>query len=413
MNPQSVSIISTLVNLGLGVTKLVFGFLIGSMALIADGVHSSLDVFSSFITFLGLKVAQKPVNEKYPYGHYRAESLAGFLVTIFLAITGLWILYEAIQRLFGGEAVRFSMSAIFVVIFSIGITEIMARLKFHYGKKFKSLALVADAEHSRADALSSIGVLVGLFLIRYFSLADVIVALGIGGYILFEAFQIGKEITDSLLDVSNKNVEQRIRKICRTHNIEISSLKTRKIGAFNFAEIKIKLPPKLKVEDVEKITNILEERLLKNIPELEQIVISIEAYDMARSAILPRFGKKIGDLEGFEQIGPKKVGTRVIIPFNKGEINSLFGAKEYLVIDKKNGGFLLKEVVKNPYFEESSPHGARFAKAIRADKVILYQIGSNARQNLENFGIEVKIISPEEDLNNILKTIRRGNGKEG
>ena len=109
MNPQLVSIISIFCNLGLGIAKLIFGFFIGSVGLIADGAHSSLDVVSSFVTFLGLKTAKKPQDKEHPYGHFRAESVAGFLVSVLLAITGIWILFEAIQRFFGGKLVKFSL----------------------------------------------------------------------------------------------------------------------------------------------------------------------------------------------------------------------------------------------------------------------------------------------------------------
>jgi len=378
MNAQLVSIISVLVNVGLGLSKLIIGFSIGSMALIADGIHSSIDVFSSFITFLGLKTAKKPKDAEHPYGHWKAESLAGFLVAILLAISGLWILYEAIMRFFTTKTVELTVGAIIVVVVSILVTEVLARLKFHYGEKFKSLALVADAEHSRADAISSIGVLLGLGLIKYFNLADAILALLVGGYILFEAFKISKEITDSLLDTSNKELEEKIRRICLAHKVIISELKTRQIGSINFAEIKIKLPPKLKVEDVQKITQTLEERLLKNIPELKEIVISIEAYKLASSAVLTKFGKKIGTLEGFEEIGPKKLGKRFIIPLKNNKISNKLGATEYLLIDRKNNKILTKKTFQNPYFEKKSPHGIRFAKAVRADKVIARQIGTNA-----------------------------------
>ncbi len=414
MNPQLISIISTLINLGLGISKLIFGFLIGSIALIADGVHSGIDVFSSFVTFLGFRVSKKPVDEKHPYGHQKAESLAGFLVVVLLVISGVWILYETGKRFFGEEIAKPSVGAVIVIGVSILLTEILARLKFHYGKKYRSLSLVADAEHSRADVLSSIGVLVGLGLIKYFSLADVVIALGIGGYILFRAFWIGKEITDSLLDVANKDVEERIKKICRAHNIEVSDLKSRKIGAVNFAEVKIKLPPKLKVEDVQKITEALEERFLKNIPELKQIVISVEAYQVARSVILTKFGEKIGELEGFERIGPKKLGERLIIPLQqeREEISPRFGEVRYLVIDKKAGKIFLKKIIKNPYFKKDTPHGARFAKAVRADKVLVYQIGPNAKQTLENFDIKIKIIPFGKNINTLLEEIKKEDDKK-
>ena len=411
MNPQSVSIISTFVNFGLGLSKLAFGFLTGSVALIADGIHSGLDVFSSFITFIGLRKAKKPVDEKHPYGHWRAESLAGFFVALLLAVSGVWILYEAVIRFFGGEIVSFSFGAIIVVIISILITEVLARLKFYYGRKHQSLSLVADAEHSRADALGSVGVLLGLGLVKYFNSADAIIALFIGVYILYEAFKIGREITDSLLDVANKDVEERIKKICSSHKIEISQLRTRKIGGANLADIKIKLPPKLKVEKVQKIIDTLEERLLANIPELKQIVISIEAYEMAKNIVLSRLGGKIGELEEFEQIGPKKLGNRIVIPLKEEEISPVFGSDKYLIIDKKQGEILTNKVVKNPYFEKGFPHGARFIKAVRADKVLVRQVGSNAKQNLENFDIEIKIIPSSEKLDNLLENIKRNEKK--
>lgn len=403
MNPEKVSIISTIVNFVLAVFKLVAGLIVGSVALIADAIHSGLDVFSSLVTFLGIKTAKKPVDEKHPYGFYRAETLAGLIVALLLALSAVWIIYEGINRFLKLEPVIFTFWAIGLMVVSMVVNEGMARLKFYYGRKYESLSLVADAEHSRADVISSFGVLVGLILIRYFIYADAIIAILIGLYIVWQSFGIGKEITDSLLDVSNKNVEERIRKICAAHKIGISGLKTRKIGAANFAEIKIELDPKLRVAEVSKITKTLEDRLLRNIPELKYIVISIEPHQMRRSTIVPDFGKTMCTSEGFEQIGPKKLGERIIIPVEKGEISKIFGAKEYLVIDKKNEKILRKETVKNPFFEEGFAHGARFAKAISADKVITREIGPNAKANLESFNIEIELT--DKKLESILKNL--------
>ena len=414
MNQEKISILSTLVNFVLAVLKLCFGFVTKNTSLVADGVHSGMDILSSFTAFIGIKIAKKPVDEKHPYGHYRAESLAGLFVTIILAASGLWVIYEAIIKLFSpGTQEIFSKEAIILVIATIIINELMARLKFYYGKKGESLSLIADAEHSRADALSSIGVLISLSFSKYFPPIDGIIASLIGLYILFESFKLGREVTDSLLDVSNKEIENRIRKICQSHKIEISDLKTRKIGSANFAEIKIKLPKNLKVEEVEKITNTLEERLLRNIPELKQIVISIEAYQMTRSVILPKLGRKIGDLKGFERIGPRKRGKRIIIPMkDDSEIKDDFGARYYLVVDVKNGKILLKEKFENPYFDKDSPHGTRFAKAIRADKVLVRKIGENAKRSLENFGIEVESVPLKLTLTDVLEKIQKEYAKK-
>jgi len=404
MNQEKVSILSTIVNFLLAAAKLGAGILINSVALIADAIHSGLDIFSSFITFLGIRVAKKPVDEKHPYGFYRAETLAGFIVTLFLFFSAVWIIWEGANRFLKLETVTFSIWAIGLMVISTILNEVMARLKFHYGRKYESLSLVADAEHSRADVLSSLGVLMGLILVRYYIFADAIVAILVGIYIIWESFKIGREITDSLLDVSNKEIEERIRKICLAHKIEIFEMKTRKIGGANFAELKINIDPKLRVNEVGKITKSLEDRLLRNIPELKYIVISIEPHEMKRETILSEFGPKICTTEGFEEVGPKKLGKRTIIPLENGEISQSFGAKEYLVLDSdEKGGILQREIIKNPYFEKETPHGARFIKAVSADKILTKNIGPNAKKNLESFGVEIEIIPGNKRLSDILK----------
>jgi predicted Fe-Mo cluster-binding NifX family protein len=143
--------------------------------------------------------------------------------------------------------------------------------------------------------------------------------------------------------------------------------------------------------------------LLHNIPELKYVTISIELHKMESSTIVPDLGKKICASEGFEEIGPKKLGKRIIIPLENREISETFGAKEYLVIDKNGGGILQKEIIENPFFEKNAPHGARFIKAVSADKIVTKEIGPNARANLESFNIEIELT--DKSLDNILKNL--------
>ena len=405
MTPQFISLLSTFSNLALASSKLIFGFLIRSSALIADGLHSGLDVFSSFITFLGIKIARKPVDEKHPYGYWKAENIAGLLVAFLLLLTSLWIFYEAITKIIEGKPLRLSSYALIVVVVSIVVSEVLARLKFYVGEKFKNLALVADAEHSRADALSSIGVLIGLFLSKYFPLADGLIALGIGGYLFVESFKIGKEITEALLDVRNFEVEEKIKKICQENQIEIESLRTRRIGPYTLAEIKINLQPRLKIEKVQEITTSLEKKLLKNIPELKEVIISITPYDAEKTILLPNFGGRIERCRGFEKIGPEKLGERIVIPLEKEHRAPCFGASKYLIIDLKDGKILRKEILKNPYFESGTPHGSRFVRAIRADKVIVSSIGPSAKRRIENLGIEIEIVPQNKTLEEIISEL--------
>jgi cation diffusion facilitator family transporter len=218
--------------------KLLVGFSIKSAALIADGIHSGMDIISSAVTYIGIREAEKPADKEHPYGHYRSETIAGFVVIFLLFISAVWIIYEGIIGIIKNEPHTISGIALLVVIISIIANEAMARIKFKVGRREDSLALIADAEHSHADSLSSIAVLVGLSLIHWFPQADGITAILVGCYILYETIGLGKEVTDNLLDVSNPQVEEQIKKICLKEEIELLEMKTRKIGAKNFAELK-------------------------------------------------------------------------------------------------------------------------------------------------------------------------------
>lgn len=406
MNQEKISLISTLVNLLLTGAKLIIGLLINSVALIADAIHSGMDIFSSLVTFLGIKAAKKPVDEKHPYGYYRTESLAGLVVAILLGLSGVWIIYEGANRFLEMEPVVFSLWAIGLMAATIIINEVMARLKFHYGRKHESLSLVADAEHSRADVISSIGVLVGLVAVRYFIYADAIIALLIGLYILKETLGIGREITDSLLDVANPELEKKIKDMVISQGIILSDLKTRKIGGTNFAELKIKLDPRIKLDRASELAKSLENQLLDKLSQLKYVVISIESHEIKQGTIIGRFGQRAGFRKGFEIIGPKKLGQRTIIPLADNEISQHFGTSEYLVIDQEKDGLILKkEKVKNPYFTEGTGHGFKFTKSISADKVIARQVGANAQRNFEAYGIKLELVSPEKKLEDILKEL--------
>ncbi len=381
MASERVSILSTIVNAILATLKLVVGLAVNSAALVAEGIHSGLDILSSLISFFGIRSSQKPVDEKHPYGHYRKESLAGFLITFLLFGSGLWIIYEAVIHFLKQEPVVFSFWAVGLMLFSVLINETMARLKFHYGQKYETLSLIADAEHSRADVLSSAGVLLGLVLSKYFLEADAIIAGLIGFYILFRSFSLGRQQTDSLLDVSNKSLEERIRQICKERNIYLSSLKTRKIGAANFAEVKVKLDKSLRVDEATSITKQLETELLDKIAELKYVVIAVESHQFKESTVVPRFGKGYGFRSGITLIGPEKRGKRLVIPIEDSEISKdHFGTKRYLLIDVGGDNKILrKEILENPYYTEEKGHGLMFAKSVSADKVMTKHLGIRAK----------------------------------
>lgn len=396
MTPRRLALLSILVNLILSIGKFLVGSMIASVALIAEGIHSLLDVFSSLVAFLGIREAGKEKSKKYPYGRYRFESVAAFIVVLLLAGSAIWIIYEALVKIPEPEKIAFSSWGIGIMIASVVLNEVMARAKFRIGGRESSLALVADAEHDRADVIASIGVLIGLFLMPYFYLADSIIAFLVGIYIIYEAITLGRETIDSLVDVANPKLEKKIKSISQELGVEIEELKSRKIGAINFAEIKIDLPAKLKLEEATAISEKLEKRLLNSLPELKQVVVSAKAHDISRSLIRSGFGlgriRGQGPGRGIEPIKLEKKGqTRVIIPYQDGQ-SERFGAPYYLVRDlDKKGKVVQEKKIKNPFWSSQGGHGVKFAKAIKADKVVTEHLGENARANLKAAGIEYEI----------------------
>jgi len=199
---EKIAVISILTNIVLAGGKVTIGIFSNSAAVLAEGIHSFMDIFSSTIGYIGIKISKKPEDQKHPYGHYKFEVLAGFFITLILFGTGAGIIYEAYQKFLNPSLIEMPVLAFGVMIFSVLINEIMARLKIHFGKKENSMALLSDGFHSRVDVFTSLAVFAGLFLTKYWIYTDSILAVLVGLYIIKESFSLGKEAVDSLLDVS-------------------------------------------------------------------------------------------------------------------------------------------------------------------------------------------------------------------
>jgi len=406
MNSILVSILGLLVNLFLAIAKAFLGFFLNSTALIADAIHSGIDVISSFVTFIGIKSARKPEEKKYPYGHYRKEPLAGFVVVLFLSISGVWILYEGISRLLmGGESARFSFWALILMGISVVLNEVMARIKFKQGAKDKNIALIADAEHDRADVIASVGVFVGFYFIKFFPFIDAFLAIVIGIYILYESWSLGKEVSDNLVDAADLDLDKKIKAYLKKANVDFEDLKTRKVGAYSFAEIKLKLNPQIDVATASKISENLQKELLEKFSTLKQISIGLTSHDLSSALVSPRWGRRYSFKKGQEKIGPKKQGKRIVIPIENNEISAHFGRKEYLIIDILNNKIVRKEKIKNKYFTSKSSRGVKFIKAITADEIWLKDIGKEAEQNIKNHGIKLKKLNQDTKIKDVEKNI--------
>lgn len=295
MKKEKIAVISILANVILAGGKIIVGVFSGSAAILAEGIHSFMDIFSSVVGYVGIKISIKPEDQKHPYGHYKFEVLTGTIITIILLATGAGIIYEAYQSFLDPEKIKINYLAFGIMIFSAAVNETMARVKIHYGKKENSVSLLSDGFHSRVDVYASLAVFAGLFLTEYWIYADSLLAFLIGAYIIKKSFSLGKEAVDSLLDVSaGEKIEEKIKTIAKMQNIEISSLKTQKKGSAVTANLEIKLPSNLKVEEATKISNGLREKLIKVIENLQYVAIQITSHEVETGFYKPDFGRGFG-----------------------------------------------------------------------------------------------------------------------
>jgi len=292
---ERIAVVSVAVNSVLAAGKILVGIMSGSMAVLAEGFHSGMDIVSSALCFFGIRESKKPADTGHPYGHYKFESFAGLIITLILFGTGAWIIYEAAGGILNPVQADIGYISLGIMAASAATNEIMARMKIHYGKKENSLSLLSDGYHSRVDVYTSAGVLAGLALAGYWIYLDSVLALLIGIYIIKQSFSLGRSATDSMLDASaGKEIEERIRKTAKQKSIEVSDLKTQKRGQTITANLEIELPSRLSVEEATKISKDLREGLMHDIENLKYVAIQIKSHDISSGFYKPGFGSGFG-----------------------------------------------------------------------------------------------------------------------
>ncbi len=190
---------SIVANVVLFTLKYWAGTVTGSVALVADGWHSLTDTISSAIVIVSAKISQKPPDEDHPFGHGRADLISAVIIGVLLAFIGFEFVMESIGQLRGGETVVFGKIAICVTIISIIVNEGLTQYAFWAARKSDSTILKADGWHHRTDALSSIVVLVGIFLGKYFWWMDGVLGLIVAVMIFYAAYEILRDGINRLM----------------------------------------------------------------------------------------------------------------------------------------------------------------------------------------------------------------------
>lgn len=210
--PIVLSWLSIVLNILLFALKYWAGVVSNSVALIADAWHTLSDSISSLAVLVGLKYAQQPADLEHPYGHGRAELIASLVVGVLLAVVGFNFLAESVVHLRNRVAFSYGPVAIWVTLVSVVVKEIMARYSITTGKNLKLNSLKADGWHHRSDALSSLVILLAIFLGRNIWWMDSVLGMLVSFLIFYTTWGILKDTISSLLgEGMEKDMEKSIR----------------------------------------------------------------------------------------------------------------------------------------------------------------------------------------------------------
>ncbi len=280
---QKITLIGAVVDFLLAIFKVIAGMLGNSGALIADGIHSFSDLLSDGVVLYAAKHANEEADEDHPYGHKRFETVATLGLAIILAIVGIGIIYDAIERLDNPNVLSHSMLLFGVTVLSILSKELLFWVTIKVAKTYKSNMLKANAWHHRSDALSSVVVLVGIFgSLNGYPYLDGVAAIIVGLMVMAIAWELGlnatKELVDTSIDI--KEVEKLRKVIGMISGVNsVHSLRTRKIGHAISADVHVQVDPFLSVSEGHIITISVERVAKECLEDLHDVTVHIDPED--------------------------------------------------------------------------------------------------------------------------------------
>jgi cation diffusion facilitator family transporter len=279
---KRVALLSVLAAVFLTGFKMVIGVLTGSLGILSEALHSTLDLVAAIITFFSVSISDKPADKEHNYGHGKIENFSALIETLLLLITCIWIVYEAVHRLITGNThIEVNAWSYIVVVIAIIVDITRSRALYKVAKRHNSQALEADALHFSTDIWSSVVVLFGL-ICAHFGLysADAIAALFVAVLVVSVSLRLGKKAIDVLLDTAPQDkihlVENKLDSIPEVKSFH--GLKIRSAGADTFIKVNIHLEASLSLKQVHEICDRIE-RDINHLIDRSEVYIHAEPED--------------------------------------------------------------------------------------------------------------------------------------
>ena len=252
-----VAAISIFASAGMAAAKFIVGILIGSLALVSEALHSSVDVVATIITWLVVRVSDQPADDEHHYGHGKFESISALAVIAILYVLAGGILVESWSRLREGTPPP-TISAIpfIVLIIDIAVNFWRARALHRTARETQSQALAADALHFASDVMGSIAVIIGLGLAGLgFRWGDAAAAIAVAIMIALLGLRMARATVETLLDRAPEGVSEKARKAIEQVPgvVDVGRLRVRMVGSTYFIDAIVKVPRTYPIDRVDEI----------------------------------------------------------------------------------------------------------------------------------------------------------------
>jgi cation diffusion facilitator family transporter len=277
---------SVLAAVAITALKIVVGISTGSLGILSEAAHSGLDLLAAIITLFSVRVSDKPADAEHQYGHGKVENFSAFIETGLLLLTCVWIVYEAIKRLFFRHVeIEPSVAAFLVMFFSMALDYWRSRALGRIAAKYDSQALEADALHFSTDVWSSGVVVVGLLLvligrqseIAWLADADPVAALFVAGVVVYVSGRLARRTVDALLDAAPPEIRSKIISAVSKIDglLEVDRVRIRRAGNRYFADLSVGLARNVTFQRSEQLADAVTAAVHDVLPDADVVVHSI------------------------------------------------------------------------------------------------------------------------------------------
>ena len=270
------------VNVLLAIIKVLTGAIGHSHALIADGVESLADVFSSVIVWRSLVIAAEPPDAEHPYGHGKAEPIAAALVGTMLIVAAVWIAVHSVHEILRPHQTPAAYTLVVLVVVIL-IKESLFRSVLRAADEVESSAVKGDAWHHRSDAITSVAAAVGIVVAlvggKGWEWADDAAAALASLIIAWNGYHIVRPAFDELMDASApremlEQIKTIVNQIPRVDGVE--KCFARRHGYFYFVDLHLQVDPAMTVADSHSLAHSVKDALRKEFPHIRDVLVHVE-----------------------------------------------------------------------------------------------------------------------------------------